>query len=189
MRAVPRESAIGNTTDSLKNDKCTKLVSEKQSQDPGSYMLTNYYDFCDVDKKEAQLMLEEPGNFIWNGYSPFGCNIDSDSYLRHNSVQTNPRLLHQLFSRPYLTVPYMARGTGEPDLESFLRTGYQTSERPSCNTLAEISIQPERMVYPMYCCNQEVEHIVPEWVRGGVDTRNDIRRVQYKRRCIGAEHY
>ena len=181
MDTAPRQTALGNPSGSLKNDPCTKRVEEMESVEPGQYQLTNYYGFCDVSD-ELERMIQEPGNNIWNGYGySMGCNVDSDSYLRIDSTVTNPRLKQQLFERPYMTVPYMANGKGNADVESFLWSGFQTEQKKQCNTLSEISIMPERMKYTMYDCVQEPEHIIPSWQWGGASSRNDIRRLT--RRC------
>lgn len=180
----PRQTAIGNTA-GLRNEPCTKTVEEEQSQEPGQYMLTNFYGFCDV-KTPRDIMLLERGNQMSNGYGvAMACNVDTDSHLRLDSTVTNPRLMHKLYTRPALTVPYMGRSNGgETDVESFLRVGYQTAEKRPCNILSEISIDVPRMDYEKWNCVQDPNHIVETgWVRGGAMSRNDVRRAQYNARC------
>lgn len=180
---TPRQSALGNA-EGLKNDTCVKTVEEQQSVQPCEYQLTNFYGFCDIDQPQ-QLRIEERGNQLWNGYHvALGCNVDTDSKLRLDSVNTNPKLLHQLFERPSLTVPYMGKGPiPSADIESFLRVGYQTDEKKPCNVLSEVSIQVPRMDYTHYRCVQDPVHIVPAAPSCGLDSRNDVRRAMYHRRC------
>lgn len=186
MEVRPRQTALGNTA-GMRNEPCTKTTEEMQSVEPGQYMLTNYYGFCDIDKEE-DWALRERGNQTHNGYGvAMGCNVDDDSKLRNDSLVTNPRLIHQLYERPYLTVPYMGRGSAETDLESFLRVGYTTGEKRPCNILSEVSIDVPRMEYTKWDCVQDPKHIIETgWVRGGRGTRNDVRRINYKRRCAFA---
>ncbi len=178
----PRQTAIGNTA-GLANEPCTKGVKEQQSKEPGQYQLTNYYGFCDIEQPK-QLMINERGNQMWNGYGiALGCNIDDDSRLRLDSTVTNPRQHHQLYTRPSLTIPYMGRGEGATDIESFLRVGFQTNEKKPCNILSEISIDVPRMDYTKYDCVQDPDHIVEKWVRGGRNSRDDVRKTMYNARC------
>ncbi len=186
MEVRPRQTALGNSA-GMRNEYCTKTAEELQSVEPGQYLLTNYYGFCDTDK-EDDWALRERGNQTWNGYGvAMGCNVDTDSNLRLDSRVTNPRLLHQLYERPYLTVPLMARGEGDTDLESFLRVGYDTGEKRPCNILSEVSIDVPRMDYTRWTCEQDPVHIIETgWVRGGHNSRNDVRKAMYKKRCAFA---
>ena len=80
-----------------------------QTEDPGRYQLTSYFNDCDLEK-QLSMSLAEPGNVIRNGYgNALGCNIDSDSKLRNEATLTNPRLKHPLHERLFLSVPYMGR--------------------------------------------------------------------------------
>lgn len=179
----PRTSALGNST-SLLTDKCGQDVLEQQSVDPGNYMLTNYYGMCNTNK-QMDLALRERGSLVKNGFGhAMGCNIDNDSYMRNEVITTNPRMQHQLFLRPYLTVPYLGRGNGEPDTESFLRSGFQTDMSKACDVLADRSIIPERMAYTRYWCPQD--NVVEDFPfpRSGQDSRQDIRRSKYAQRCV-----
>ena len=173
---------MGNNA-GLRSESCAGTAHSDQSQDPGRYQLANFFQECDL-KKQFDTSLNEPGNVIRNGYgNALGCNIDDDSKLRNNSEMTNPRLKHPLHERPYLTVPYMGKGVSDTDLESLLRSGYQTDQKKPCNVLADVSIMPERMVFAMYNSPQQVEHVV--WNSGyfcGSDSRNDIRRVKLERK-------
>ena len=189
MDVRPRQTALGNTA-GMRNEDCTKTAEELQSVAPGQYNLTNYFGFCDIDKEE-DWALRERGNQTWNGYGvAMGCNVDTDSNLRIDSRVTNPRLLHQLYERPYLTMPYTGPGRGnesETDLESFLRVGYTTGEKRPCNILSEVSIDVPRMEYTKWTCPQDASHIIETgWVRGGSDSRSDVRRAMYKKRCAFA---
>lgn len=184
----PRQTALGNPS-GMKSDPCTKTVEEKQSVEPCDYMLTNFYGFCDIEQPE-KIRIEERGNQLWNGYNfALGCNVDNDSHLRLDSQVTNPRIIHQLFERPALTVPFMGSGNirnqNETDLESFLRVGYQTGEKKPCNVLSEISIDIPRFAFEKWNCIQENSVLPPQLgpYQCGRDSRSDVRRAMYNKRC------
>ena len=182
LRYKPRTTALG-FAEGIKTDKCEKTVSEKQSVGPGRYVTRDFYGHCDVDQNR-ECMLRERGNTFWNGYGyAMDCNVDNDSKLRNEFIVTNPNLIHQLFTRADLTTPYQGRGTVDPDMESFLRSGYQTAEKKPCNVLSEVSIDPERMVYTLWNCVQE--HAIEDFDRVGRGTRNDVRRAMFNARCVG----
>ena len=180
--ARTRTTALGDSS-SLKNDACGWNAHEVQSREPGRYMLEPRHTDCDTSKQQ-DLSLRERGMLFQNGYGfALGCNVDSVSALRNDGVVSNPRLQHQLFQRPYLTTPFVGRGPGEPDTESQLRSGFQAGEKKPCNALAEVSIDPARMQYTRYYDPQQVEHVIPPFTWGGADSRNDVRRTRYDRRC------
>ena len=52
-----------------------------------------------------------------------GCNVDINSKLKIGSEQTHPKCKLSLEERPYLTVPYLGRGLGDPELELQLKQG------------------------------------------------------------------
>ncbi len=180
-----RQSAIGNNS-RLHYEICAQTTSEEQSQSTGRYMLEGYgYGRECNAPDQRQISLNERGNIHSDGYgwvSADGCLVDSDSNLRNSRNLTNPRLIQQLFERPFLTVPYMGRGLGDSDVESKLKSGVTAGERKPCN-LAGVSIHPERMNICLFGNPQEVTNIVPEWRWGGVDTRMDKRRSSYNKRC------
>ena len=69
-----------------------------------------------------------------DGHGITECYIDDDSKLRIGRMRKNPKCPNQLFTRPYATVPYMGRGSGDSYLESQIRIGEDTVERKQCNT-------------------------------------------------------
>ena len=178
-----RNSALGDDT-RLPYEPCAQSESETQSQRPGEYMVDLLGKKCDAPQ-QRQISLNERGNLYKDGYgwvSTDGCLVDNDSTLRNSRNLTNPRLIQQLFERPYLTVPYMGRGLGDAALESELKSGVIAGDRKQCKH-AGASIQPDRMKYCLYANPQNVDNIVPTWRWGGEDTRMNRRRENYYKRC------
>ena len=81
--------------------------------------------------------------------------------------------------RPFLTVPYLGRGSVDPALELQIKEGELFTDKKSTATIMSQSF----MGYTMYPTSKEMEdrvtdprHYIEEsalsgWVRGGVDTR------------------
>ena len=90
--------------------------------------------------------------------------------LRIGQTRKNPKCPVQLFTRPYATVPYMGRGSGNSYVESQLRPGEATAEKKQCNTLAGITIpnvDPNAMPMIDHIRNsiQNILNEILEWKR------------------------
>jgi hypothetical protein len=173
----------------LREDDCYLDTRVRQSEGPGRYFTTNFHD-CQCEAPHAKsVSLEQPVVQFRDGHgwtSMNGCNIDLDSQLRNAKNQTNPRLIQQLYTRPYVTVPYMGRGVGNICEESYLRAGESTFQGRACNNLSDMHI--EHQYTPQLPCLREniqnPQHLIPEdtdpaWVRGGQGSRQVIRNIDY----------
>ena len=184
-------SLYGNTR--LSYDKCSKTSSENQSQGPGDYSVSNHYACSCRAPQTSQIAYNQPVVNFRDGYGVSGmkgCTIDQDSLMRNGQLLTNLRCKNQLFSRPYLTVPYMGRGTGDPCYEGNILAGEDTSQARACNTLSEVTIN--NSFYPLVPCLQEniqnPIHLIPEvaqhgWIRGGIPSRQWVKNVDYQVKC------
>lgn len=116
-----------------------------------------------------------------------GLIVDNSSELSHNVVHDKPFEKLQLNPRPYLTVPYLGRGSVDPTLESQLIQGENSNEKKSMSTIMEesfsdLSTQPvtnrmkQRVTNPKF--NVE-EAALDGWVRGGTATRELSRNNKY----------
>jgi hypothetical protein len=83
----------------------------------------------------------------------------------------------------------MGRGTTNPVLENKIRTGEDTGQRKQCNTLSGIYI--DRFVPLVPCLAKNIQnpvHLVteiarPDWVWGGLPSRDLIRNSNYLSKC------
>jgi len=181
----------------LNEDKCHRVFREKQSEHPGIYNLTQFRDCeCNIPKV-VEVASQNPEVQFRDGYGMAPCNIDNDSIMRIGDTKKNPKCPIQLFTRPYATVPFMGRGSGNSYIESQLRPGEDTGERKQCNTLSGINIpnnDPTHMPMIDHLRNsiQDPIHIVQEeamegWVRGGAPSRQIVRDIEYLEKC-GSEY-
>ena len=85
----------------------------------------------------------------------------------------------QLYPRPFLTVPYLGRGGGNPSLESQLQQGEIVNDKKSVSTMSEVSFSDymtfnsdskmtSRIANP---ANSIQELVMDGWVRGGAASR------------------
>jgi hypothetical protein len=128
------------------DDRCGVDSFYRQSVGPGFWATTNLVPNAATVIPQA---LDNPTIIAKEGYGLLPKNIDNDSILRNHAVQENRQRcpIHPQ-ARPFVTVPYMGRGRGEPVLEAklqqseFVRTGkdrLRSNSRLCCLMLKEIS--------------------------------------------------
>jgi hypothetical protein len=180
------KTVLGSSA-SLRNDECSTKIYERQSALPGAYQLESFYAACDMGKVQ-DIAFSQAGNVLNHGYGfTLGCNVDVDSKMRLGPIQTNQRLISQLFPRPYLSVPGMgpgkAGGESVVDVESQLLSGIACGSRKTCG-VTEATIVPARN---KLCFNpQALNHVIEHGIRGGADSRADVHQLAYSRRCTSS---
>ena len=106
---------------------------------------------------------------------------DSELIIKNNQERNLERL--QLLQRPYSTVPYLGRGSVNPDVESMLLQGSQVHDVKSLSTIMDKSFMDysttplmmdvkDRVTNPMFSIEEVASN---DWVRGGVASREQFR--------------
>lgn len=89
-----------------------------------------------------------------NGGSGVGASaVDADSQLLINSEQSRSLDKLNLNTRPFITVPYLGRGSCDPSLESQLLQGELSTDKKSVSTIMTKSF----MDYSMYPTDAKME--------------------------------
>jgi hypothetical protein len=150
-----------------------------QSVTPGSYMTTNF-----VPKSSGVNMsaVNEQMVFPREGYGLNNRAIDVDSILRLQAEFKNNRCNIRAQARPFLTVPFMAGGMGNTDIESSLLMSEQIRAGKECGTVTEQSFDNVfTPMIPTLAQNiQNPANLIPEvatpgWIRGGLSSREYMR--------------
>lgn len=146
-----------------------------------NYTLSNFFNDT-VSDSHVQFAIPQPTltfSGLVNGSGLNGSVIDTDSLLTIKADQERPLEKLQLFERPFLTVPYLGRGSCDPALESQLQQGETVSDKKSTSTIMEKSFTK----YSLYPTDNKMEERVKNqantveeaalegWVRGGMATR------------------
>jgi len=135
-----------------------------------------------TSSQHVQFALQQPTMMfsgVSHGNGLNGNVIDFESNLLLKSEQTQPFEKLQLFQRPFATVPYLGRGSCDPDLESQLQHGEVVAGKKSVSTIMDKSFSQ----YLLYPTDEKMEERVNNaaynveeaaldgWVRGGKSTR------------------
>ena len=164
-----------------KDDACGIQQYFRQSVGPGAYTTTNLVPSAkDVNPLAVNNLLIYPRD----GYGSNNMQIDSESILKNQPEFNNNRCNIRAQARPFLSVPYMGGGRGNPDVESLLIHAEQVRQGKECGTVTEQTFEGQYTpLIPSIKANiQKPENLVtevamPGWVRGGLPSRSYIRDV------------
>tara|TARA_R100001163_G_C5066472_1_gene204920 strand:+ start:1221 stop:1892 length:672 start_codon:yes stop_codon:yes gene_type:complete len=163
------------------DDPCSVNVRENQSIDQGDYHVTNFFRPCGqpvMTQCQMNNTLTYPKT---HGIDQ--CNIDRDTDFRYPPL-TNLKNVQQLFSRPYVSQGYRGAGSNNvhlKNLESGLIQGNAMREPKGCKNTSEVYI--DRFDYLDARHPQQLKFAVEPWVRGGILTKDLVRRLSYEDYC------
>jgi hypothetical protein len=156
-----------------------------------NHTLSNYFS-QNVSDGHIQFATNQPTLMVSGTVLGAGVNsavVDDESVLNLKKVDERHFEKLQLFERPFLTVPYLGKGSCDPTLESQLQQGEVVSDKKSVSTIMEKSFAQ----YALYPTDSKMEervknpaHTVEEaalngWVRGGASTREMTEQAKQTR--------
>jgi hypothetical protein len=180
---------IFNDLTRVGDDNCTIDQNSIQNVNTCNYLLQNYYTKdCSMKDTKALATSQPCINYKGSyGMGAGGCNVDDNSKLLLGGLNTHPRCRIDLFQRPFVTVPYLGRGSVDPIVESQIMQGDSITNRRSITHVTEKSflkyhntpLIPEvkdSIQNPQYL----VEGVASKgWVRGGVPSRELTKDQNY----------
>jgi hypothetical protein len=182
-----------NQNDRIGADRVDNTQQNLQNTRFANHMLANYFSES-ITSAEIQFATSQPSMILSGTANGDGLNgqvVDYDSQLLIRTEQSRPLEKLSLNSRPFVTIPYLGRGTCNPDTESQLLQGESVFEKKGVSTIMDKSF----MDYTLYPVDDHMRkhmdtaaHVDPEataldgwngevaqpaqgWVRGGVQTR------------------
>lgn len=170
-----------NRLTNTRDDLCGIQQYYTQSLGPGKYTTMNLVpDARQVNPLASEQQLMYPRE----GYGLNNSKVDADSMLRNEASFKSNRCQIRAQARPFLTVPFMGGGRGNPDVESQLLHGEQVKQLKECGTIAEQSFDGvwTPMVPSLAANIQNPKNLIPEasaagWMRGGVPSRAYMRDI------------
>jgi len=178
------------------DDPCAIAKRHQESTYPGCWNQSSFdprpESSADHQTRLSTLMTHQ------KTYLPHEKYMNCDSKLTRPPL-TNLRTINQLYTRPYLgNYQGPGRHSTNADLsevESRLWQGEYDPHLGSCGRTGGLDITTYGFNYlPCFGNPQRVNHVVepiPEvggWIRGGEHTRDLVRRVDYRRRCLNKEN-
>ena len=166
------------------DDSCNLDQRSIQNVQSCNYNLQNYFMKDCAMTKPIQFATSQPAiNYKGGHLGAGGCNVDKSSELLIGSLQTHPKSKIDLFQRPFLTVPFLGRGSADSVTESRLQQGELDTNRKSVNQLSErtylnhsttplIDSISGRITDPSFLVE---EVAAPGWTRGGMASRDMTR--------------
>ena len=158
---------VDKTQRTIQNTRYLNSVLSHYSEDKSS---SAYVDFA----------MQYPGMMVSGtngGLGLGGMSVDHESNLLWKSDPQRPHEKLQLHERPFLTIPYLGRGSVDPTLESQLFQGETVRGKKSVSTVMEKNFNPIDQ-YPMDAAKKaKAGHTVEEyaldgWSRGGRSARD-----------------
>jgi len=152
-----------------------------------SYTIENYFN--NNSESAVQFATQAPTvNFrgTTGGGLP-GSAIDFDSQLIIGKKQDRALERLQLVQRPYLTIPYLGRGTSNPALESVLQQGERISDKRSAwdqqaddseKSFPMIARVKDRVTNPTFSVE---EAALSGWIRGGRYSREVSNTTNFRK--------
>ena len=146
-----------------------------------NHTLSNYFSYKSSNN-HVNFATKQPAvmfSGITHGSGLISSAIDAESILKLKTEQDHAVEKLQLFQRPFLTVPFLGRGSCDPALESQLLLGEMVSDKKSASTIMDKSFAQ----YALYPTDKKMEERVNNaantveeaaldgWVRGGMTTR------------------
>lgn len=170
-----------NRLTNTRDDLCGIQQYYTQSLGPGKYTTTNLVpDARQVNPLASEQQLMYPRE----GYGLNNARVDSDSMLRNESAFKSNRCQIRAQARPFLTVPFMGGGRGNPDVESNLIHGEQVKQMKECGTISETGFEGVwTPLVPSLAENiQNPKNLIPEvasagWMRAGIPSRSYMRDI------------
>ena len=146
-----------------------------------NYTLSDYFSDKTTDS-HVKFATKQPAVMFSGTTHGSGLNsnvIDDESLLKLNTEQDHAVEKLQLFQRPFITVPFLGRGSCDPALESQLLQGEMITDKKSASTIMDKSFS-QYALYPTdkkmedrvnNAANSVEEAALDGWVRGGMSTR------------------
>ena len=166
-------SYLFNNNDRLGSDVTDQTQKNLHNTRFANYMLS---DFVSDKKSETSIKFatQQPTVMV-NGGGVSPSVIDTNSVLLLKTEQERALEKLQLFQRPFVTVPYLGKGSCDPVLEAQLMQGEMVSDKKSVSTIMEQSFGK----YALYPLDNQMETHVQNSVldndwRHGQDTRNVV---------------
>lgn len=179
-----------NELTSLQQDDDTKTINTVQSMSKTNFVIDQLRN--ETPNANLNMSLDQPYLNFDDGYGIHRDIVhEEDKIGKVNNFKGDD---NQLFPRPYLTIPYTGSGKHHVDNESILYNSEVTRNGKASNNISGIYIEHQfDPLIPSVKSNiQNPKNIIPEdtlptWNRGGIDTAQIRRDIDFFDRCLDTD--
>ena len=168
----------------LEYDESNLTQRNLQNVNNANYQLENYYPQCPISNA-INFATQQPNIFYKGSHEGGikGCVIETNNELKFSHI-SKPACKLNLTPRQYITVPYLGKGLGDPELELQLQHGENFINKKTLNNMMELSFV-DNQNYPMidslkqYVSNTSFiieDDAMTGWTRGGMSSREYARQ-------------
>lgn len=181
---LPNGTRYFDNGNRLTQDSCALLARDRENASILDYNTTQYYELPGCYNLESlqQKALCHPNLRFKLGYgTPPSCKIDQEVSARYNDMRGRERM--QLNARNFQAVPNLGRGLPQPNTESVLQNGMDTTALRQCDRLMEREFDVLTPFVPEVsaCVNNSLEVLSNFEFRQGKDSRQVFR--EFIRNC------
>ena len=158
----------------IRDDNSDRTQQNIMSTRYHDYMMSSYFSNKRSDDSK-NFATAQPG-IMFNGGSIHGIttdNVDIDTMLTIKNENSRTLEKLSLQQRPFLTVPYLGRGSADTALESQMMQGDVVTNKKSVSTITEQSFMNNH-IHPLL--DNVKETSLDGWIRGGVATREMMNK-------------
>jgi hypothetical protein len=186
---MDRQTLAVNKLTSLQQDENLKKYETIQAMGSGNYVLK---DYTNIFNKSEEIATSQPYVNFSDGHGISKDIIDKEKKVgKINNFRGDA---NQLYPRPYLTIPYTGKGNYDVDKHSEIRSYNISADDRACNSLSGVSIEQQYTpLVPNLKDNIQnpiniiQEDSVPDWYRGGIDTTQIRKDIDFFERCLDDE--
>ena len=176
-----------NKQNNICSDDCWRLSKDNYNNNISSYQIypTNLVECKTPNVRMPDFSLDHLNLRGRPGYGLVeSCLVDQYNNLVSNSESmTRDKCRLQLNGRLFTGCPSFKGSIGDINKELDILSGSDTNPFKCKKTIMENQIKHP---IPLVDCMKDIqnpEHIVPNWVNGGEDTRSYINRLNFNKKC------
>lgn len=173
----------------ISSDKCWRVAKDMWNREISDYSLyPNQNNYTKCTNPNIRIPDFHYDHINLRGRPGYGlsddCLIDNYSGLRNDpNILTQDRCPVQLYERVFQGGPSLKAIERDINKELDVLSGSDTNPFRCKKTLMEL---PTYKFTPLLDCVRDVQdpqHIVPQWIRGGEDTRSYVNRAEFNKNC------
>ena len=166
----------------LSDDPLALKNSTDNSNKISNYIMTNFHNKKHIENTK-KVSLTRPDSYYKASVGKVSEETDYKSNADDTNKLTNLNRIHQLAPRLHATIPLMARGGCNRDVENKLKFIENTHKKKSSQSVDRFVPQLDKIKKMQHPKSLIPEDSDPQWVRGGRSSRLLVKDNEIAQRC------